>query len=224
MIPHNQPSLGSEEQSAVARVIESGWVAQGTEARLFEEDLCQFFGLPQGHMVVVSSGAAAIFLALWPIDAGGKDIPIPSYCCTALPNAVELFCGKSVVVDSSISTPNVDVGQLDSSGGFVVTVVHMFGIPEDLSEVRSLLFVEDCAQSIGATVNQQPVGLQGSLGVFFSATKLMTTGGQGGAVEARNQGIIDKARDYLEFDCLIDKKSRFNCQIADLQSAFGRAQ
>jgi len=206
-------------------VIESGWVAQGTETRLFEEDLCQFFGLPEGHVVVVSSGSAAIFLALWALDAGGKDIAIPSYCCSALPNAVELLCGKSVVVDSSISTPNVDVGQLDSSGCFVAIVAHMFGIPEDLSEVRSLPVVEDCAQSIGAMVNHRPVGLQGQLGVFsFSATKLMTTGGQGGAVVARDQEIIDKVRDYREFDCRRDKKSRFNFQITDLQSAIGRVQ
>ena len=206
-------------------MIESGWVAQGTETRLFEDELCRFIGLPEGHVVAVSSGSAALFLALWALGASGQDVAIPSYACSAIPNAVNLLRGKSVVVDSSVSTPNVDIGRLDSSGCSVAIVAHMFGIPEDLSVVRRVRIIEDCAQSIGATVNHRPVGLQGQLGVFsFSATKLMTSGGQGGAVVARDKEIVEKIRDYREFDFRRDNKSRFNFQLTDLQSAFGRAQ
>lgn len=65
MIPHNRPTLGLDEQAAVIRVLESGWVAQGPEVVAFENDLCRFFDLPNGHAVVVSSGSAALYLALW---------------------------------------------------------------------------------------------------------------------------------------------------------------
>ena len=38
MIPHNRPSLGELETAAVARIIGSGWVAQGKEVEKFENE------------------------------------------------------------------------------------------------------------------------------------------------------------------------------------------
>ena len=187
--------------------------------------MCQFLGLPKDHVVVVSSGSAALFLALWALNAKGKEVAIPSYCCSALANAVELVGGRSLFVDSSVACPNVDPHQIDSFGCSIAIVPHVFGIPVDLSQVKEVYVVEDCAQAIGATVNQQSVGLQGYLGVFsFSATKLLTTGGQGGAIASREKELIDSIRDFREFDFRQDKKPRFNFQITDVQSAIGRVQ
>ena len=63
MIPHNKPTLGAREISAVERVINSDWVAQGCEVSMFEDEISDFSGIDKGHTVLVSSGTAALFLA-----------------------------------------------------------------------------------------------------------------------------------------------------------------
>ena len=88
MIPHNLPTLGAEEQAAVIRVLQSNWVAQGPEVEAFENKLCRFLNIPDGHAVAVSSGSAALYLALWALDGKNKRIGLPVYSCAALRNAV----------------------------------------------------------------------------------------------------------------------------------------
>ena len=85
--------------------------------------------------------------------------------------------------------------------------------------------IEDCAQCLGGKVRGVLTGQQGIASVFsFYATKLITSGGQGGMFVSRDKGIADAVRDYRNFDCRPDRKSRFNFQMTDLQAAIGRAQ
>ena len=69
------------------------------------------------------------------------------------------------------------------------------------------------------------MGLNGAAGIFsFYATKMFTTGGQGGMLVSKILLIVSTVRDYREFDCRHDRKPRFNLQMTDLQAAIGRAQ
>jgi len=70
-----------------------------------------------------------------------------------------------------------------------------------------------------------PVGVNGHVGIFsFYATKMITSGGQGGMLVSRDRGLADAARDYRQFDGRHDRKPRFNFQMTDLQAAIGRVQ
>ncbi len=225
MIPHNLPSLGPEERAAASRVLAGGWVAQGPEVQAFENDLCRFLDLPVGHAVAVSSGSAALFLALWTLGGKGKRIGLPVYSCSALRNAVGLAGGSSVYLDCEEDGINVDTDAAARSGIDILIAPSMFGFPVELPDTRSFMLIEDLAQSLGARIRGKFIGLRGEIGVCsFYATKLMTTGGQGGAVISRDKALIDKVRDYREFDCRNDGKLRFNFQMTDLQAAVGRVQ
>jgi perosamine synthetase len=225
MIPHNRPSLGIDEQTAAARVLGSGWVAQGQEVEAFEHELCRFFGIPDGHALVVSSGSAALYLALWALEGQGKKIGLPVYSCAALRNAVGLVGGYSVFFDCARGTPNVDIAQASRSEIDILIAPSMFGIPADLPKIRSYKVIEDLAQSLGAKKGGEYIGLRGDLGTCsFYATKMITSGGQGGAVISRDKVLMDKIRDFREFDCRYDSRIRFNFQMTDLQAAVGRAQ
>lgn len=225
-VAHNKPSLGIEEEYAAVRTIRSSWLAQGNEVESFENELCAFLGLPPGHAVAVSSGSAALFLALYILDAQGKKVALPVYSCSALSNAVAMCDGKNVFVDtSSPESPNLDLDCLKSAGAKLAIIPHMFGLPLDLTDAGKIEIIEDCAQALGATVKGIPVGLQGKIGVYsFYATKLITSGGQGGMVVSRDRSLVDNVRDYRDFDCRNDKKRRFNFQMTDLQAAIGRVQ
>jgi perosamine synthetase len=226
MTPHNRPTLGAEETAAAGRVIASGWVAQGREVVAFENEICAFLGLPEGHAVALSSGTAALFMALWALEAKGKSVATPVYSCAAVRNAVLMAGAMPVYVDAGEGTPNIDLDQAAKEGAAIAIAAHMFGIPCRWDANRfPPLIVEDCAQAFGARVAGRPVGLSGIVGVFsFYATKMITSGGQGGMVVSRDRALIDGVRDYREFDCRDDRKPRFNFQLTDLQAAVGRVQ
>ncbi|MEO7423953.1 MAG: DegT/DnrJ/EryC1/StrS family aminotransferase [Fibrobacteria bacterium] len=229
-VPHNRPTLGKEEEQAAGRAIRSGWLAQGKEVRALEEEFCAYLGLPPCHAVALSSGTAALFLALEALGAEGKSLAFPAYVCAALMNACRFAKADPILLDTCTGSPNLDPAALRRSGAAMAIVPHMYGIPMDVralskgSEPRQRL-IEDCAQALGAKVDGSPVGLKGDAGVFsFYATKLMTTGGQGGMLVSRDKAVADAARDYREFDQRNDGKARFNLQMTDLQAAIGREQ
>ena len=41
---------------------------------------------------------------------------------------------------------------------------------------------------------------------------------------SRDKTLVDAVRDYLNFDCRRDNKSRFNFQMTDIQASMGRVQ
>ncbi len=226
MIPHNRPTLGEQEEKAVSRVLKSGWVAQGQEVASFEDEFCEFLGLPSGHAVAVSSCSAATYLSLLFLGAENKTIAYPAYTCTAVRNAVAHVSSVEIPLDSAFNTPNIDVDILNETHPAFVIVPHMYGIPVDIVNVdKNIVVIEDCAQALGAKINGTPVGLMGSVGVFsFYATKIMTSGGMGGMIVAHDVGLIDAIKDYRDFDQKIDEKRRFNFQMTDIQAAIGRVQ
>lgn len=225
MIPHNKPTLGIEEELAARRVLQSGWLAQGTEVESFENEFCQFIGLPKGHAVAVTNGTSALFLALNVLNARKKKVIFPGYVCSALRHAVGMVGGTECLVDVAPNSPNIDLTKLEESGSDINIVPHMYGIPVELTNFSSENIIEDCAQAIGAKVNNINVGLQGSVGIFsFYVTKLMTSGGQGGMLISKDKSLVESVRDYREFDNRHDDKKRFNFQMTDLQAAIGREQ
>jgi perosamine synthetase len=225
MIPHNRLTLSFEENEAAKRAIESGWLAQGREVQAFENELCAFLGLADGYAVAVSSGTAALFLALWVLDAPGCEVGCPVYACSALTNAIALAGATPILLDTERNSPNIDLDALLRCKAGITIVPHMFGLPVDLRTVAGKRIIEDCAQALGAKLGDKPVGLAGAVSIFsFYATKLITSGGQGGMLVSPDRAIAEAARDYREFDCRRDRKARFNFQMTDLQAAVGRAQ
>ncbi len=224
-VPHNRPTLGAEEEAATLSVLRSGWLAQGAQVQALEDEFCAILGLPAGHAVALSSGSAALWVALQGLGAKGQRVASPAYACAALANAIHWAGGLPVFIDNRPGSPNIDLAAIQRSDCRIAIAAQMFGLPQDLAPLAGLRVVEDAAQALGATLHGQPVGLQGDVGVFsFYATKLMTSGGQGGMLVSRDKAWVDAARDFRQFDGRTDHQPRFNLQMTDLQAAVGRAQ
>ena len=225
MIEHNKPTLGKQEQQAVSKVLESGYIVQGIEVERFENEFCDFLGLPERHAVALSSGTSALFMALWSLNAKNKSIAMPVYACSALRNAVAMAQAKEVLIDNAVNGPNICLNQLQKSNADIAIVPHMFGLPNEIQNIKDIDVIEDCAQSLGASIDNKKTGLIGKVGIFsFYATKLMTSGGQGGMFVSKDKSLVDRVRDYRDFDCRRDKKHRFNFQMTDVQASIGRVQ
>ena len=207
-------------------MLASGWVAQGQEVEAFESEVCAFIGVAPGHAVALSSGTAALFAALWALGAAGKRVAIPVYSCAAVRNAVIMAGGEPVPVDVAVDSPNIDLQQALGTSPDLVVAAHMFGVPQRWrGDLSSIPVIEDCSQAFGARIDGRHVGMSGTAGVFsFYATKMLTSGGQGGMFVSADRSLAEAVRDYRQFDGRHDRRPRFNLQMTDLQAAVGRAQ
>jgi len=164
-------------------------------------------------------------VAILAIEAKGKRIGLPVYTCAAVNNAVILAGGETLFIDNSAAGPNLDIDIADKSKLHTLIAVSTFGIPAALSAENKYLVIEDISQAIGANIGAQKLGLRGDVGICsFSATKLITSAGQGGMLFSTNKRLVDFARDYRDFDGRKDRVSRFNFQMSDVQAAFGTVQ
>jgi len=215
--------MGIEEEEAVIRVLRSSCLVGGNETEQFENEFCNFVGLPKGHAVAVSSGTAALYLALWVLEGDKKTISFPGYVCSALRNATNMIGGNEEIIDIKKESPNIKFEEIKKES--IVIAPHMYGIPVDITKIKNNNIIEDCAQSLGAKINGISVGLHGNAGIFsFYATKLITSGGHGGMYVSKNKKLVDRVRDYREFDYRHDQKKRFNFQMTEIQAAIGREQ
>jgi len=227
-IPHSRPALGEPEAKAVAAVVRGGWVAQGTQVAAFERTMAKVTGQAQG--VAVSSGTAALYLALAALGIGADDeVVIPSYVCSALWHAVRLTGAKPVLVDIEPATyqPSPQaVARALTRHTKAVIVPHMFGLPADIENVKShgVPVIEDCAQTLGVTVRGAPVGGTGKLAICsFYATKLLTAG-EGGMVLGRDESLVGRVRALRQYDEQDALDPAFNYKMTDMQAALGLCQ
>jgi len=83
------PEIGEEEVQAVAKVLHSGYLVQGEHVHEFERLVAEYVGVR--HAVAVSSGTAALHLALLALDIGPADeVIVPDFTFPATANVVEL--------------------------------------------------------------------------------------------------------------------------------------
>src|SRR3989338_4452767 len=80
VIPHNRTFVSDREIQAVRGVLESGWLVRGSVTEQTEKYLRDRSGAAE--CVLVSSGTAALRLALIALGRGNRDeVIVPSYCC-----------------------------------------------------------------------------------------------------------------------------------------------
>jgi len=228
-IPHNRPLMTQDDSEAAARAITSGWVGHGPEGKALEKEFADYFGCGMG--CAVSSGSAALFLALWCLEVGpGHRVAIPTYACTSLLNAVMQVGATPVLVDNAPNSFNMSVDAVARAANEApldaVIPVHMYGEAFDVRALQgySRRIVEDCCVSIGAEWNGRKLGLFGDLSVFsFYATKIVTCG-HGGMLFDPQGKFIDRAMDYRNFDMPAVYQPRSNIQLSDINAAVARCQ
>jgi len=213
IIPHSAPSLGEAEAEAARRAVLSGKVAQGPEVAAFEEACAAFTGYP--HAIAVSSGTAALHLALVALGASQHDAVItPSYACDALVTAVGLAGLTPTLYDVGpeglMTVPEVETDA-------PTIVAHLFG--KRAAVPRGKHVIEDLAQSFGG-----PAGPMAPIAITsFYATKVMTTG-EGGMVFTGDAGLAEHVRDRRDYDKREGLRQRYNYKMTDIQAAIGRVQ
>ena len=213
---------------AVIEVLTSGLIAQGEKLAAFEQEVARMLGVSGG--VGVSSGTAALHLALLAFDVGeGDEVLLPTYACSALLHAVRAVRAVPRFVDSDPSTFNMDpeaARKARSPKAKAMIVIHSFGLPAELDALKGLglPLIQASAQALGAHYRGRPVGSIGEAAFFsFYATKLITTG-EGGMLVSNDERILATVRDMRAYDRKEDDRLRFNYKMTDFQAALGLTQ
>lgn len=234
-IPITQPFLGPEEKAAVADVLDTGKLWQGDKVRQFEDAFAKLAGVD--HAVAVSSGSAALMLALRALDlpAHARVHTSPFTYVASGGAPAQLGLGLSFS-DISLASYNLDddfVEREVSHHHAALLPVHLYGLPapmEPLLEIakrHKLRVVEDAAQAVGARYKGKHVGSLGDAGCFsFNAMKIVTTG-EGGMVTTNDAAIAETVRAARDWG----QRARYqfvmlgaNLRMHEIEAAIGVVQ
>jgi dTDP-4-amino-4,6-dideoxygalactose transaminase len=237
MIRLAAPEFGDEEIRAVEAVLRSGFLVQGERVREFERRVAATLGVR--HAVAVSSGTAALHVALLATGIGPGDVVIvPDFTVPAPAHAVRRSGAQPVLVDIDAATYNIDPAAARAAVGprtKALLPVHLFGQPADmdpllaLARERGLLVIEDAACALGAEYRGRRCGTMGLAGCFsFHPRKVITTG-EGGMIVTDDDGVAAEARRLRNHGMTGDParpfdRAGFNCRMTEMQGALGVVQ
>ncbi len=199
-IPIAKPLIQKEEIAAVVRVLRSGNLAPGHLVADFEKAFAKYCGV--GYAVAVSSGTAALHLALWSMGIGKEDEVITTpFTYVAGVNTIHMTGAKVVFCDIDPNTYNLDPKKIEekiTKHTKAILVVDLYGLPYNVPEINALakkynvLVIEDAAQTHGASWRKKKTGSLGDIGCFsLYPTKNMMAGG-GGVLTTNSKTVYEK--------------------------------
>ena len=231
------PRFSAKAEREALKVLRSGRVNYwtGTRGREFEAAFAKWLGAKRA--LAVSSGTAALHLALEALGVGrGDDVVVTPYSfrasATAVANAGARPVFADVGPDHMLNARTIAAALTPRTRA--VVVVHLYGQVADLSPIlalarkRGIFVVEDCAQCLGGEYRGRKVGTLGDAGCFsFCQSKHITTAGEGGMVVCRSAKVahaVESLRDHgwkvgsepKEYD-----RIGYNARLTEIQSAVG---
>ncbi|PFG39102.1 dTDP-4-amino-4,6-dideoxygalactose transaminase [Georgenia soli] len=237
------PDCGPAEADAVQRALASGWVAPlGPEVDAFEAEVAARAG--RRHAVALSSGTAALHLALLGVGVRPGDVVVTSTMTFVATAGAVTYCGAEPVFVDCDETGNMDPGLLAGAladqrrrrrrvGAVLpVDLLGKVAAYEELGAVAAdhgVPVVSDAAESFGALRGGRPAGSFGrAAAISFNGNKIMTTSGGGalvtddGAVAARARYLATQARQPVAH--YEHTEIGYNYRLSNLLAALGRAQ
>ena len=235
------PNISTEDIQLVSDVIKSGNLVHGDVSNMFETDLSKYLDVK--HCTLVSSGTAALHLALLSLEIGPNDVVlVPNFTFPATINAVKLVgarpvlcdvCPRSYVITAETVRSALKVLKERGFSAKALLLVHEFGCPVEMDEVmelaheHDLYVIEDAACALGGEFQGKKLGTIGHIGCFsFHPRKTLTTG-EGGCIvtndplihqsvqRLRNHGmqLLDSNIEFME--------PGFNYRLTNIQAALG---
>ncbi len=238
--------VGCEEKAAVDALFDLAISSGAAPGYNGEQELayCEEFSTTMGggYADAVSSGTAALYTALRALDLEpftevivgavtdpGGMMPIP------LLNLIPMVADTA---PGSYNTGPEQVAELLSPRTSAIVVPHIAGEPADIVGIMDLArkhripVIEDCAQSHGAKLRGQSIGMYGDLAVYSTMFgKHHNTGGQGGLVFTRDEGMYqqvrrasDRGKPFFLPAGSTNAFASLNLNLNEISAAIGRAQ
>jgi dTDP-4-amino-4,6-dideoxygalactose transaminase len=192
------PAIGDEEVEAVAETLRSGWLTTGPRTAELEERFAAYLGAR--HVVALSSGTAALHLALLALGVGPGDEVITSpITWPATANVIVHAGAKPVFADVRDSDLNVDparVAELVTPRTKAILPVHLAGQPCDMDPLLALGLpvVEDAAHAAESVYRGRKIGTLSDATCFSLYATKNVAAGEGGLVSTDRDDVAEAIR------------------------------
>ena len=204
----SSPHMGGTEQKYVQEAFDSNWVAPlGPNVIGFEKDL-EAYLKSEVKVAALSSGTAALHLALIQLGVShGDEVICQSMTFSASANPIVYQGATPIFVDSELDTWNICPVALEEAikdriakgkKPKAIIAVHLYGMPFKVDEIVAVAnkyeipLIEDSAEALGSTFKGQKCGTFGAYNILsFNGNKIITTSG-GGALVCKTQTAKEK--------------------------------
>lgn len=241
----SSPHMGGTEQDYVREAFASNWIAPlGPNVNGFEHALETYLG-EGSHVAALSSGTAAIHLALILLGVErGDEVICQSLTFSASANPIVYLGATPVFVDSEPDTWNLCPNFLEEAiksrmakgkKPKAIVAVHLYGMPYKTESIREIAnkyeipIVEDSAEALGSSFKGKKCGTFGDISILsFNGNKIITTSG-GGALVSRNPQHKTKAV-FLATQARDDAPHYqhshigYNYRLSNVSAGIGRGQ
>jgi dTDP-4-amino-4,6-dideoxygalactose transaminase len=205
----SSPHMGGTEQRYVKEAFDTNWVAPlGPNVDGFEASISEYY-TNEVYTAALSSGTAAIHLALKILGVSkDDDVICQSFTFSASANPITYLGANPIFVDSEKDTWNISPELLEEAildtikkgrKPKAIVAVHLYGMPYKTQEIAEIStkygipVVEDSAEALGSSIHGKKCGSFGDIGILsFNGNKIITTSG-GGALLTKDVDVKKKA-------------------------------
>jgi len=241
----SSPHMGGNEINYIHTAFDENWIAPlGPNVNGFEQDLKHFIGNNK-EVAALSSGTAAIHLALIQLGVGLDDEVIcQSFTFSASANPIKYQGAYPVFVDSEKSTWNmcpkalkvaIDDRIKKGKKPKAIIVVHLYGMPALMDEIMTVAkeytipVIEDAAEALGSTYKSQKCGTFSEYGILsFNGNKIITTSGGGALVcsseEKKKKAVFYATQSRDDAPHYQHSHVGYNYRLSNISAGIGRGQ
>ena len=238
--------MSGQEMKYIQEAFDTNWVVPlGPNVNAFEQDLEQLCGESK-HVVALSSGTAAIHLALVNLGVGrGDEVICQSMTFSASANPIVYQGATPIFVDSERDTWNMDPNLLEdaikdriSKTGRkpkAIIPVYLYGMPAKIDDIMEIArryeipVVEDSAEAFGSRYRAQLCGTFGNFGIMsFNGNKMITTSGGGALIcpdeESKKKTMFYATQSREPMPYYLHKEIGYNYRMSNICAGIGRGQ
>lgn len=241
----SSPHMGGNELKYIQEAFNSNWIAPlGPNVTGFEKDLKTFLNTDK-EIAALSSGTAAIHLAL--ILSGvvaGDEVICQSMTFSASANPIAYQGAIPVFIDSEKDTWNMCPNHLEEAikdriikgkKPKAIILVHLYGMPAKMDEILLIAnkyeipLIEDAAEALGATYKGRNCGTFGLFAALsFNGNKIITTSGGGALVcnteTSKNKAIFLATQSRDNAPHYQHSEIGYNYRMSNIVAGIGRGQ
>lgn len=206
MINVFEPSLGTDELSAVAESFSINWAGRGAKTLRFEREWAKHIGADPDQVISVNCATEGLFQICGLLEIDEGDVIIPSIHFIGAANSVLSHKGYINFCDVDRYTLNPTLRHIEEAWTvrtLGVILLHYGGVAQELDAIRQwcddkgLWLIEDAACSPATTFRGKAAGTWGHFGVWsFDAMKILSTG-DGGMIYCENPEHARELRKWL---------------------------
>ena len=238
--------MSGEEQKYIKEAFDTNWVVPlGPNVNGFEADLEAYIGDGK-HVVALSSGTAALHLALIALGVGCDDeVLCQSFTFCASANPITYLGAKPIFIDSEPDTWNMDAGLLEAAicdriqkcgrKPKAIIPVYLYGMPANIEAIMAIgrkydiPVIEDAAEAFGSVYNGRMCGTFGEYGVLsFNGNKMITTSGGGALIcpsrEAKERIMFYATQAREAYPYYQHEQIGYNYRMSNICAGIGRGQ